>query len=34
LEFTLLETRGDWGLIALSDARQCWILLSQVQLIH
>jgi tetratricopeptide (TPR) repeat protein len=34
LEFTLLETRGDWGLIALPDQRQCWIVLSQAQLIQ
>ena len=34
LEFTLLDTRGDWGLIALPDGRQCWIVLTQAQLIQ
>lgn len=34
LEFTLLEMRNDWGLIALPDMRECWLPLSQAQLIQ
>ena len=33
LEFILIEQREDWALIKLEDARQCWIPVSQAQLI-
>jgi len=34
LEFSLIEARGEWGLIALSDGRQCWVPLNQTQLLQ
>ncbi len=34
LEFVLIEQRGDWGLIELIDTRQCWLPMSQLQLIE
>ena len=33
LEFILVEQRQGWGLIELPDTRQCWLPMSQVQLI-
>lgn len=33
LEFILREQREDWGLIELPDGRECWLPLSQIQLI-
>ncbi|MEO0510771.1 MAG: hypothetical protein AAF065_13040 [Verrucomicrobiota bacterium] len=33
LEFTLVEQRNDWGLIEIADSRQCWLPMSQLQLI-
>ncbi len=33
LEFILVEQRGDWGFIELPDTRQCWLPISQMQLI-
>ncbi|MEM6601299.1 MAG: hypothetical protein AAF649_07940, partial [Verrucomicrobiota bacterium] len=33
LEFILLETRGEWGLIELSDTRQAWIPIQQAHLL-
>lgn len=33
VEFTLIENRGEWGLVELTDGRQCWVLLSQTALL-
>lgn len=30
-EFTLIEQRGDWSHVELTDSRQCWILSSQTK---
>lgn len=34
VEFTLEETRDEWGRVALADGRICWLPLSQTQLIR
>lgn len=34
VELTVQETRKEWGLVSLVDGRECWVPLSQVQLIH
>ena len=34
VEFTVQESRQEWGLVALVDGRECWVPLSQVQLIY
>jgi len=33
VELTVQETRKEWGLVSLADGRECWVPLSQVQLI-
>ena len=34
VEFTLKEVRDDWALVELADGRECWLPLSQAQLIR
>jgi hypothetical protein len=34
LEFQLLESRGEWSFIEITDGRQCWIPSSQAQFIR
>jgi SH3-like domain-containing protein len=34
VELTVQETRKEWVLVSLVDGRECWVPLSQVQLIY
>ncbi|CAA6677937.1 MULTISPECIES: BatD family protein [unclassified Lentimonas] len=34
VELTLKETREEWGLVSLVDGRECWVPLTQIQLIR
>lgn len=34
VELVVRETRQEWGLVSLVDGRECWVPLSQVQLIY
>jgi hypothetical protein len=34
VELTVQENRNEWGLVSLADGRECWVPLSQLQIIY
>ncbi|MFT5826803.1 MAG: hypothetical protein ACI8ZW_002318, partial [Yoonia sp.] len=34
VELTLHQSREEWGLVSLVDGRECWVPLTQIQLIR